>query len=72
MFIAKIAPWNWSQRGLLIVGPMAQDFHAAFNVGADNKRIATLYEEGVALAAIQGLNKKLNKKSMIFARKMPK
>ncbi len=44
------------------IGPMAQDFHAAFNVGADDKHIATVDEEGVALAAIQGLNQKLNEK----------
>jgi uncharacterized coiled-coil protein SlyX len=41
---------------------MAQDFYAAFNVGPDDKRIATVDEEGVALAAIQGLNQKLNEK----------
>jgi trimeric autotransporter adhesin len=44
------------------LGPMAQDFHAAFNVGMDDKHIATVDEEGVALAAIQGLNQKLNEK----------
>lgn len=38
------------------LGPMAQDFHAAFNVGMDDKHMATVDEEGVALAAIQGLN----------------
>ena len=39
---------------------MAQDFHAAFGLnGTDDKHIATLDEEGVALAAIQGLNRKL-------------
>jgi hypothetical protein len=41
------------------LGPMAQDFYAAFNVGMDDKHIATVDEEGVALAAIQGLNQKL-------------
>jgi hypothetical protein len=41
------------------IGPMAQDFYAAFNVGADDKHISTVDEEGVALAAIQGLNQKL-------------
>ncbi len=37
------------------IGPMAQDFHAAFKVGQDNRYISTVDEEGVALAAIQGL-----------------
>jgi hypothetical protein len=41
------------------VGPMAQDFYAAFNVGADDKHITTTDESGVALAAIQGLNEKM-------------
>ena len=37
------------------IGPMAQDFHAAFAVGADDRHIATVDEGGVALAAIQSL-----------------
>ena len=41
------------------VGPMAQDFHAAFGLGADDKHITDVDEGGVALAAIQGLNQKL-------------
>ncbi len=45
------------------LGPMAQDFHAAFGLnGNDDKRIATVDEGGVALAAIQGLNTKLEKR----------
>ncbi|HLX30409.1 MAG TPA: hypothetical protein VKV24_18170 [Casimicrobiaceae bacterium] len=38
---------------------MAEDFYAAFGLGRDNKTIATGDVEGVALAAIQGLNAKL-------------
>ena len=41
------------------LGPMAQDFYAAFNLGEDDRHIATVDEGGVALAAIQGLNQKL-------------
>jgi hypothetical protein len=45
-------------------GPVAQDFHAAFGLnGADDKHIATVDEEGVALAAIQGLNQKLEEQN---------
>ena len=44
------------------LGPVAQDFHAAFGLGADDVSIATVDESGVALAAIQGLNQKLNAK----------
>ena len=55
-----ISSWNYkddaSSRHL---GPMAQDFHAAFGVGPDDRHIATVDADGVALAAIQGLNQKL-------------
>ena len=45
------------------IGPMAQDFYAGFNVGTDDKHIAPIDESGVAFAAIQGLNQKLNEKA---------
>jgi hypothetical protein len=41
------------------IGPVAQDFHAAFNLGTDDKHISPVDEGGVALAAIQGLYQKL-------------
>ena len=41
------------------IGPMAQDFQAAFQLSADDKHISVVDEGGVALAAIQGLNQKL-------------
>lgn len=41
------------------LGPMAQDFKAAFYPGRDDRTITTLEVDGVALAAIQGLNRKL-------------
>lgn len=41
------------------IGPTAQDFHAAFGVGTDERHIAPIDEGGVALAAIQGLNQKV-------------
>jgi hypothetical protein len=41
------------------LGPVAQDFHAAFQLGSNPRRIATVDVDGVALAAIQGLNQKL-------------
>ncbi len=42
------------------VGPMAQDFSAAFGLGEIPTAIATVDADGVALAAIQGLNRKLD------------
>ena len=41
------------------IGPMAQDFIAAFYPGRDDKGITTLQFDGVELAAIQGLNQKV-------------
>ena len=38
------------------MGPMAQDFYAAFQLGESDTRIDTVDTDGVALAAIQGLN----------------
>jgi len=38
------------------MGPMAQDFYAAFRLGESDKGIDTVDADGVALAAIQGLN----------------
>jgi hypothetical protein len=54
---------EWSYRSSLgerHIGPMAQDFHAAFGLnGKDDTGIAMVDADGVALAAIQGLNIKL-------------
>jgi hypothetical protein len=55
-----ITQWSYkTEQGVRHVGPMAQDFYAAFGVGEDNKHITTVDEGGVALAAIQGLNQKV-------------
>jgi trimeric autotransporter adhesin len=57
-----ITEWKYKveTHGIQHIGPMAQDFHAAFDLdGADDKHISTVDEGGVALAAIQGLNQKL-------------
>ena len=58
-----LSGWNYKEdKGTRHLGPMAQDFYAAFNVGPDDKHIATVDEGGVALAAIQGLNLKVEEK----------
>jgi hypothetical protein len=41
------------------MGPFAEDFAASFGLGNDEKHIATVDESGVAFAAIQGLNRKV-------------
>ena len=61
-----IQTWNYTNEpaGLRHLGPVSQDFHAAFGLnGQDDKHIADVYEGGVALAAIQGLNQKLEARS---------
>jgi hypothetical protein len=52
-----ISRWSYkSERGVRHVGPMAQDFYAAFGVGADDKHITSIDEDGIALAAIKALH----------------
>ncbi|HEV7491345.1 MAG TPA: hypothetical protein VGO25_11095 [Rhodanobacteraceae bacterium] len=41
------------------MGPVAEDFAATFGLGKDERHIATVDESGVAFAAIQGLNQKV-------------
>jgi hypothetical protein len=58
--VLPLTTWSYkTEPGVRHVGPMAQDFYAAFGVGEDDKHITTVDEGGVALAAIQGLNEKV-------------
>jgi trimeric autotransporter adhesin len=57
--LLPISSWSYRSEGVPHIGPMAQDFYAAFGLGADDKHIATIDADGVALAAIQGLNQKV-------------
>jgi len=52
-----IQTWNYKAQAPSIrhMGPMAQDFRAAFRVGEDDKHITTVDADGVTMAAIQGL-----------------
>ena len=52
-----ITSWNLTTQDESVrhIGPMAQDFYAAFNVGDDERYINSVDVDGVALAAIQGL-----------------
>jgi hypothetical protein len=52
-----VQTWNYKTQDPSIrhIGPMAQDFYAAFGVGEDDTHITTVDADGVALAAIQGL-----------------
>ncbi len=52
-----VSTWNYKEQddGIRHMGPMAQDFYAAFGLGLGDKTIDTIDPDGVALAAIQGL-----------------
>lgn len=64
-----IAEWNYISQDPSIrhIGPMAQDFHRAFGVGEDNRHITSIDADGVALAAIKGLNQKVESKDAQIA-----
>ncbi|HUR45550.1 MAG TPA: tail fiber domain-containing protein, partial [Candidatus Saccharimonadales bacterium] len=59
-----VQSWNYKAQASSIrhIGVMAQDFYAAFHVGETNIGITTVDADGVALAAIQGLNEKLDER----------
>lgn len=64
--VAALPLSEWSYREdpeVRHVGPMAQDFKAAFNLGEGDRHIAMVDADGVALAAIQGLNRKVEEQA---------
>jgi hypothetical protein len=52
-----ITEWNYKAQADAIrhIGPMAQDFYAAFGLGEDNLHISTIDADGIALVSIQAL-----------------
>ena len=52
-----VTTWNYKSDDPAFrhMGPMAQDFYAAFGLGADDEHIAPLDANGVAFAALQAL-----------------
>ena len=56
-----INTWNYKTQdpGIRHMGPMAQDFYAAFGLGTDERHIGTVDADGAALAAIQGLHHRM-------------
>ncbi len=55
-----MATWQYKGVDRRHLSPMAQDFWSAFGLGVDDKSIVSSDVSGVALAAIQGVNQKLN------------
>jgi hypothetical protein len=60
--LVPITSWNYKTQDSKVrhIGPMAQDFAAAFNVGEDDRHIATIDPDGVALAGVQALDNRTN------------
>ena len=59
-----ITEWKYKvdTNGVRHLGPMAQDFYAAFGLGENDRTIGNVDADGIALAAIQGLNEVLKEK----------
>jgi hypothetical protein len=59
-----VSTWSYraQERSIRHIGPMAQDFYRAFGVGEDRRHISSVDADGVALAAIKGLNQRLTQK----------
>jgi hypothetical protein len=50
-----ITEWQYKGQTERHIGPMAQDFYAAFGLGAGDTGIASIDADGVALASIKAL-----------------
>src|SRR2546429_6104173 len=63
--LARLPLSEWSYIGYAQrhIGPMAQDFHAAFPLNESDTSLNDADLHGVALAAIQGLNQKLQEQA---------
>jgi hypothetical protein len=58
-----LTTWSYKEEpGVRHIGPIAQDFYAAFGLGADETHLAALDTNGVALAAIQALQDQMVEK----------
>jgi hypothetical protein len=60
--VSKLPVTSWQYKhdpSRRYIGPMAQDFHAAFGLGQDDKHVGTLDSDGVTLSALKGLIEEL-------------
>jgi hypothetical protein len=58
-----VTTWSIIGSDVRQMGPMAQDFYKSFNLGTTDRAINSIDAQGVAFAAIQGLNQKLNEQN---------
>jgi hypothetical protein len=54
-----VSTWRYAtqEQPIRHMGPVSEDFYAAFGLGSGDSRISTIDADGVALAAIKGLYK---------------
>lgn len=65
-----IERWNYRNEDESVqhIGPVAQDFYRLFGVGDDDRSISTIDPAGIALAAIQELDRKVERIEELEAR----
>lgn len=63
-----VQTWSYKGEDTVHIGPMAQDFHKAFELGSSNRVISMADADGVALASIQALHKDSKAKEKEIAR----
>ncbi|HEX9940466.1 MAG TPA: tail fiber domain-containing protein [Thermoanaerobaculia bacterium] len=57
-----ISTWTYKTDDIRHIGPMAQDFSAAFGLGIDDKHVSPMDMAGVSMAAVQALNEVVQEK----------
>ena len=72
--VLPISEWSFKSdpTGSRHIGPTAQDFKAAFGIGRDDKHIATVDADGVALVAIQALREEKDRELKAERRELKK
>ncbi len=60
-----VSEWSyqWDDPSIRHMGPMAQDFYAAFGLGDTDRAYNPIDAHGVALSAIRGLNQRLDEQA---------
>jgi hypothetical protein len=64
-----VSTWSYAGQSPAVrhIGPMAQDFYAAFHLGEDDGHISVVDADGVALAAVQGLYELVQEQEALIA-----
>lgn len=64
----QVTTWDYTNApGVRHIGPMAQDFKAAYNLGEDDKHIATVDADGVLFASVKALHELIQEKDATLA-----